>query len=51
MGIEIVAGKPYWYLVGVVSFGPDPCGKKDWPGIYTKIASYTDWIESKLVDY
>lgn len=49
MSIEIVSGAPYWYLVGIVSFGPNPCGKEDWPGVYTKVGSYVDWIESKLV--
>lgn len=42
------SGKRYWYLVGVVSFGPTPCGQEGWPGVYTRIGSYVDWIESKL---
>ncbi|XP_034938681.1 CLIP domain-containing serine protease 2-like [Chelonus insularis] len=33
-----------WTTVGVVSFGPSPCGMQGWPGIYTKISKYTDWI-------
>jgi len=35
---------PYWYLAGVVSFGPSPCGQANWPGVYTRASSYVDWI-------
>lgn len=41
-------GEIVWYSVGVVSFGPSPCGLEEWPGVYTKVANYVHWIVSKL---
>ncbi|XP_030369258.1 melanization protease 1 [Scaptodrosophila lebanonensis] len=34
----------YYYLVGVVSYGPTPCGLPGWPGVYTRVGAYVDWI-------
>lgn len=34
----------YWYCAGIVSFGPTPCGKEGFPGVYTRVSAYTDWI-------
>lgn len=31
-------------LVGLVSFGPRACGISNFPGVYTKVESFTSWI-------
>lgn len=41
---------PYYYLAGIVSFGPRDCGSPDIPGVYTRVSKYVDWIKSKIRD-
>uniref|UniRef100_A0A2S2N8A3 Proclotting enzyme n=1 Tax=Schizaphis graminum TaxID=13262 RepID=A0A2S2N8A3_SCHGA len=33
-----------FYLIGIVSYGFKECGHPGYPGVYTKVASYMDWI-------
>ncbi|XP_055679536.1 serine protease easter-like [Lutzomyia longipalpis] len=36
--------QPYWFCAGIVSFGPSICGLDGWPGVYTYVPSYYQWI-------
>uniref|UniRef100_A0A182TN45 Peptidase S1 domain-containing protein n=1 Tax=Anopheles melas TaxID=34690 RepID=A0A182TN45_9DIPT len=47
-GIHTAGGLQYWYLIGLVSFGPTPCGQAGWPGVYTKVDQYVDWITATI---
>lgn len=31
-------------LLGLVSFGPRSCGLSNFPGVYTRISTYMEWI-------
>lgn len=48
MALDSSTGRPYWYLAGIVSFGPSPCALEGWPGVYTRMDQYVDWVESNL---
>jgi secreted trypsin-like serine protease len=39
---------PYYFLAGIVSYGPRNCGTPDIPGVYTRASSYIDWIQGKI---
>ena len=39
-------GPAGWQQVGIVSYGVAQCGKPGYPGVYTRVASYIDWIKS-----
>ncbi|XP_018615373.2 plasma kallikrein-like [Scleropages formosus] len=36
-----------WYLTGITSWG-DGCGEAEKPGVYARVASFTDWILSSV---
>lgn len=38
----------HWLLIGVTSFGPATCANTDYPGIYTNVLHYIDWINAKI---
>ncbi|XP_013102919.1 serine protease easter isoform X2 [Stomoxys calcitrans] len=37
-----------YVLAGIVSFGPKPCGLPGWPGVYTRVGAYADWILNNI---
>ncbi|KAJ6640940.1 Serine protease 7 [Pseudolycoriella hygida] len=37
----------YWVVEGIVSFGRS-CGLEGWPGVYTRVSSFEDWIKSTM---
>ncbi|XP_066298015.1 transmembrane protease serine 3-like [Branchiostoma lanceolatum] len=39
-----------WYLVGITSWGRG-CGEANYPGVYTKVSMYMDWIRQKMDQY
>lgn len=40
--------QPYWYIVGISSFGHIHCGRLDWPNVSTKVSAYIDWIMENI---
>lgn len=40
--------QPYMYCAGIVSFGPKACGMEGWPGVYTRVSAYMDWIVENI---
>jgi hypothetical protein len=49
-GISPRDGKTRYFMAGVMSFVLPTCGTKDWPGVYTRVSQYTDWILNQLAE-
>ncbi|XP_058812983.1 CLIP domain-containing serine protease B9 [Topomyia yanbarensis] len=45
---EAISSRDRFVLLGLVSFGPRSCGVSNFPGVYTRISSYTDWIVRQM---
>ncbi|XP_026316064.1 phenoloxidase-activating enzyme-like [Hyposmocoma kahamanoa] len=41
-------GNKFFEVVGIVSFGPTPCGMENVPGVYTKVYQYNPWIRQTI---
>lgn len=39
-----------WYIAGIVSHG-DGCGRKDEPGVYTRVSLFVKWIRFHICEY
>lgn len=37
-----------FFVAGVTSYGPKPCGLQGWPGVYTRVGQYVNWVLDKL---
>lgn len=36
------------YIVGISSFGVNMCGTSGWPGVFTRVGNYINWIKDNL---
>ncbi|XP_058169794.1 uncharacterized protein LOC131284953 [Anopheles ziemanni] len=46
-GGPLMVRRLYWIQEGVISYG-NQCALEDWPGIYTRVSSYIDWIKETI---
>jgi len=47
-GISPRDGRQRFFVAGIVSYGPESCGTKGWPGVYTRVSQYKDWILNQI---
>ena len=47
-GGPLVVEQSRVYLAGIVSWGSTECGSAGYPGVYTRVTNYADFIESHL---
>lgn len=43
----VVGSKGKWYAEGIVSYGIG-CGDRNYPGVYTYLPRYYDWIANEI---
>ncbi|XP_061497101.1 CLIP domain-containing serine protease B9 [Anopheles gambiae] len=46
---EAISTRDRFVLLGLVSFGPRTCGVSNFPGVYTRISAYIDWILTNVM--
>ncbi|XP_053674393.1 CLIP domain-containing serine protease B8-like [Anopheles nili] len=46
-GGPLMTRRLYWIQEGVISFG-NQCALEGWPGVYTRVSSYLDWIRATI---
>ncbi|XP_065203475.1 plasma kallikrein-like [Planococcus citri] len=44
--LQIVHESCTWSIIGIASFGTGLCQHNKYPGVYTKVSHYVDWIQS-----
>ncbi|CAH2086012.1 unnamed protein product [Euphydryas editha] len=43
-----VSSMENWMVIGIVSYGPTPCGLYGWPVVYTRVTAFVDWILANI---
>ena len=43
-------GQPQYKICGITSWGAG-CGNNGYPGVYTRVSKYIDWIDQHTGDY